>query len=39
MNTINYVCFKLEEKATRSAKENNNSFINVLGDKFTQSIR
>ena len=38
MKTINYACFKLEEKATRSVKKNKNNFINVTGDKFTMSI-
>ena len=32
-------CFKLEEKATRSVKKNKDNFINVMGDKFTMSIR
>ena len=31
MKAINYVCFKLEEKATTSVKKNNN-YINVIGD-------
>ena len=33
MKTINYACFKLEEKATRSVKKKNN-FIKVIRDKF-----
>ena len=34
---INYACFKVEEKASRSVK-NNNNFINIIRDKFTISI-
>ena len=34
MKTINYACFKLEEKATRSVKKNKNNFIKVIRDKF-----
>ena len=37
MKAINYACFKLDERATRSVK--NKNFINVIGDKFTMSIR
>ena len=32
VRATNYACFKLEEKTTKSDKENKNSFINVLGD-------
>ena len=39
MKTINYACFKLEEKATTSVKKKKNNFINVIGDKFAMSIR
>ena len=39
MKAINYACFKLEEKATRSVKKKKNNFINVIGDKFATSIR
>ena len=38
MKAINYACFRLEEKATRSVKEKKNNFINVVGDKFAMSI-
>ena len=37
MKTINYACFKLEEKATRSIKKNKNNFLNVIEDKFAMS--
>ena len=39
MKAINYTCFKLEEKDTRTIKKNKNIFINVRGDKFAMSIR
>ena len=39
MKTINYAYFKLEEKTTRSVKNDKNNFINVIGDKFVMSIR
>ena len=39
MKAINYACFKLEEKTTRSVKKNKNNFINVIGNKFAMSIR
>ena len=39
IKTINYTCFKLEEKATRSAKKTKNNFFNITGDKFSMSIR
>ena len=39
MKAINYECFKLEEKATRSVKKKKNNSNNVVGDKFTMSIR
>ena len=37
MNAIDYTCFKLEGKATRSVKKKKNNFINVIGDKFAMS--
>ena len=37
MKAVNYACFKLEEKATRSVKKKKNNFINVIGDKFVMS--
>ena len=39
MKAINYVCFKLEEKATRSVKKKKNNFTSVIGDKLAMSIR
>ena len=39
MKVINYACFKLEEKTTKSVKKNKNNFINVIGDEFAISIR
>ena len=30
MKAINYACFKLEEKATKSNKKKKNNFINVI---------
>ena len=39
MKAINYACFKLEEKITRSVKKNNSNFINIIGDKFAMNIR
>ena len=39
MKTINYPCFKLEEKPLEALSKNNNNFINVIGDKFAMSIR
>ena len=30
MKSINYACFKLEEKTTTHAKKNKNNFINVI---------
>ena len=39
MKAINYACFKLEEKTTKSVKKNKNNFINVIGDEFAISIR
>ena len=38
MKAINFACFKLEEKTTRSVKKKKNNFINVIGDKFAVSI-
>ena len=32
MKAINYACFKLEEKTTRSVKKNKNNFINTMGE-------
>ena len=37
MKAVNYTCFKLEEKTTKSVKKNKN-FINI-GNKFAISIR
>ena len=39
IEAINYACFKLEEKITRSVKKNKSNFINIIGDKFAMSIR
>ena len=39
MKAVNYACFELEEKATRSVKKKKNNFINVIRDKFAMSIR
>ena len=39
IKVINYACFKLEEKAIRGVKNNKKNFINVIGNKFTMSIR
>ena len=30
MRAVNYACFKLEEKATRSVKKNKNNFITII---------
>ena len=38
MKLINYACFKLEEKATRSVKNDKNTLINIIGDKFAMNI-
>ena len=38
MKAINYACFKLEEKATRSVKKNKSNFIKVIGDKVTMGV-
>ena len=38
MKAINYTCFKLEEKTTKSVKKNKN-FINIIGNKFAISIK
>ena len=35
----NYICFKMEEKITRSVKRNKSNFINIIGNKFTMNIR
>ena len=37
MKAINYACFKLEEKATKSIQKDKNNFINVIKDKFVMS--
>ena len=39
MKAINYAYSKLEEKATRSVKNDKNNFINLIGYKFNMSIR
>ena len=39
MKAINYACFKLEEKIIKRFKKNKSIFINIIGDKFTMSIR
>ena len=39
VKAINYACFKLEEKIIKRFKKNKSSFINIIGDKFTMSIR
>ena len=39
MKAINYVCFKLEEKATRSIKKNKNNSISLTRDKFAMKTR
>ena len=39
MRAMKPACFKLEEKATRSVKNNKNSFISIIGEKFALSIR
>ena len=39
MKAINYKCFKLEEKATRSVTRKKNNFINVTENKFAMSLR
>ena len=33
MKAINYICFKLEKKDTRSVRKDKNNFISVIGDK------
>ena len=38
MKTINYVCFKLEEKGTRSAKKNKIIFVSLTEGKFAMNI-
>ena len=38
MKAIKYAYFKLEEKATRSVNKNENSFVNIRGDKFAMTI-
>ena len=37
MKAINSACYKMEEKATTSVKNNKNNSINVIGDKFAIS--
>ena len=39
MEAVNYVCFKLEEKATTNDKKSKNNFISIIGEKFVISIR
>ena len=39
MKAINYACFKLKEKITKSVKKNKTNFINIIGDKFGMSVR
>ena len=39
MKAINYACFKLEEKITKSLKTNKSNFINIIGDKFGMGVR
>ena len=39
MKAINYACFKLEEKSTRSVKKNKKNFVIVKGDKFAMNTR
>ena len=39
MKAVNYACFKLEEKITRSVTQNKSNFINIIEDKFAMSIR
>ena len=39
VKAINYACFKLGKKITRSVKQNKSNFINIIGDKFAMSIR
>ena len=38
MKAVNYACFKLEKKATRSVKKSKNNFINVFRDKLSQVL-
>ena len=38
MKAVNYACFKLEKKATRSVKKNKNNCINVFRDKLSQVL-
>ena len=38
VNPVIYVCFKLEEKTTRSVNKNKNNFINVIRDRFPMSV-
>ena len=39
MNTINYLCFKLNRKTTRNIKNDKKNSIIFIGDKFFMSIR
>ena len=32
MKAINYACSRLEQKATRSVKENKNNFMSFIGN-------
>ena len=38
MKAINYACFKLKEKTTRSVKKNKSNFSNIIGDKFAMRV-
>ena len=38
MQAINYACFKLKEKTTRSVKKNKSNFINVIDYRLFISV-
>ena len=38
MKAVNFACFKLGEKASKSVKKNKNNFINVIENKLTMSL-
>ena len=38
MKLINYACFKLEQKTTKSVKKNKSNFINIIGDKIIKYL-
>ena len=38
MKAINYACFKLEEKPTKSVKKDKNNFINIIGEEFAIAL-